>query len=70
MKIIVLCGLISSGKDTCANMLVRHGNFVKFSFASVLKDVLSVLFGWDRKMLEGDTSESRTEREKSSGADF
>lgn len=58
-----LCGLQGSGKDTVANILINDHNFIKISFASATKDVVSILFGWDRKMLEGDTQESRKERE-------
>ena len=34
------------------------------SFASILKDVVSIMFDWDRNLLEGDTEESRKWREK------
>ena len=60
--IIGLCGLIGSGKDTFANLLVNEYGFVKLSFAAALKDVLSAVFGWDRGLLEGDTEESRVFR--------
>jgi|688.fasta_scaffold609048_2 hypothetical protein len=60
--IIGICGLIGSGKDTAANYLIENHNFHKDSFAATLKDVISSLFGWDRKLLEGDTEESRTWR--------
>lgn len=63
MKIIGLSGFISSGKDTVANYLIQQYGFQKISFAGILKDVCSVLFGWDRVMLEGDTKESRIFRE-------
>lgn len=63
-KIVVLQGLIGSGKDTAANFIIQKGNAVKLSFASILKDVVSAVFGWNRKALEGDTSESRVWREQ------
>lgn len=63
MVIIAICGFQGVGKDTFSNYLVSKYNFVKFSFASATKDVLSVMFGWDRKLLEGDTIESRKFRE-------
>ncbi len=63
MVLIGICGFQGSGKDTMANYLVNEHNFVKFSFASATKDVLAVIFGWDRKLLEGDTVESRLFRE-------
>jgi len=61
--IIGICGLISSGKGTVADILVDQG-FKKVSFADKLKDGVSTIFGWDRAMLEGDTDESRTWREQ------
>lgn len=58
-KIIGLSGFISSGKDTTAEYLEKIYNFKKISFAASLKDVISVVFGWDRQLLEGTTAESR-----------
>lgn len=60
--IISFCGFIGSGKDTAANYLVDNFNFEKESFAKTLKDVLSILFNWDRTLLEGNTQESRVWR--------
>ena len=62
--IIGICGLIGSGKGTVADVLVEQHNFKKISFADKLKDAVSVLFDWDRSMLEGDTPESRYWREQ------
>jgi hypothetical protein len=62
--IIGLCGLIGSGKGTVADILVDEHKFEKISFADKLKDAVSVLFDWDREMLEGETSESRFWREQ------
>ncbi len=62
--IIGICGLQSSGKDTIGNILVQKHGFVQLSFAKVLKDVISVLFGWNRDMIEGSTKESREWREQ------
>jgi hypothetical protein len=58
-----IVGFIGSGKGTVGDILSKF-NFEKISFASHLKDVTSVMFGWDRKLLEGDTAESRDFREK------
>jgi len=55
-------GFIGSGKGAVGDILSKL-NFEKISFASHLKDVTSVMFGWDRKLLEGDTVESRKFRE-------
>jgi hypothetical protein len=61
-KIIGICGLIGHGKDTAAGFLIEQG-FERVSFAGVLKDACSNIFGWDRELLEGTTDESREWRE-------
>lgn len=61
-KIIGVCGVISSGKGTLSSYLVDQYDFVEVSFASAVKDVLSVMFGWDRTLLDGSTKESRNWR--------
>lgn len=61
--IIGVLGFIGSGKGTVGEILNKEYNFTPISFAAHLKDVASVLFGWDRKLLEGDTKESRDFRE-------
>jgi hypothetical protein len=63
-RLVALCGVSGAGKDTVAAMLVRRYGFVRVSFAGVLKDVVAVLFGWDRGLLEGLTEESRAWRER------
>jgi len=63
--LIGLVGLISSGKDTVANRLVTKHGYKRDSFADPLKDAVSKIFNWDRKLLEGNTSESRKWREQS-----
>ena len=62
-KIIGICGLIGHGKDTVAGHLIENG-FQRISFAGVLKDACANIFGWDRILLEGNTSESRVFREQ------
>jgi dephospho-CoA kinase len=64
MQIIGVCGYIGSGKDTLADILIKERGYIKLSFASALKDAVSAIFGWDRNMLEGATSESRLLREQ------
>ena len=65
MKIIAIQGFIGSGKDTLADLIMKkYDKSIKLSFASSLKDAISVVFGWDREMLEGATRESREWREK------
>jgi len=60
--LVGLVGFIGSGKGTVGDILVEKG-YQKDSFARPLKDACSVIFGWDRKLLEGDTKESREWRE-------
>jgi hypothetical protein len=61
--IIVCCGFSDAGKDQVAKRLIDGHGFIKLSFASVLKDILSIIFSWDRNMMEGTTEESREWRE-------
>jgi len=61
--LIGVVGFISSGKGTVGEILVEHG-FTKDSFAKPVKDAVSVMFGWPRELLEGDTELSRTWREE------
>jgi hypothetical protein len=57
--IVGILGSIGSGKNTVASHLVSDAGFKSDSFASALKDACSVIFGWPRDLLEGDTKESR-----------
>lgn len=61
-KLIGICGLKGSGKDTIAKMLPIE--WKKMAFADTLKDITATLFGWDRFMLEGSTEQSRKWREE------
>lgn len=61
-KIIALTGIIGSGKDTVGDILVKEYHFKKISFASKLKDIISIMFDWDRERMEGLTEESRAFR--------
>ena len=62
--IIGIVGLIGSGKGTVGDYLVTNHGFKSASFAKTLKDAVSVIFGWPRNLLEGDTAESRLWREQ------
>lgn len=64
MMLLGICGMEGSGKDSIANILIQEYDFTRISFASVLKDVVAVLFDWDRTLLEGLTPESRAWREQ------
>lgn len=61
--LIGLCGKKGSGKSTVAEYLENLHGFVEFKFADALKDIVSIIFGFDRQMLEGLTKEHRQERE-------
>jgi hypothetical protein len=62
--IVGLVGFIGAGKGTVADLLVERHGFFKESYANSLKDACSIIFGWDRQMLEGNTPESRAWREQ------
>lgn len=62
--IVGLVGFIGAGKGTVADLLVQRHDFEKESFANSVKDAVSVIFGWNRALLEGDTPDSRDWREQ------
>lgn len=62
--IIGLVGFIGSGKDTAADYLVTNHGFRRESFAGTLKDAVADVFGWDRILLEGKTTEARAWRDQ------
>jgi hypothetical protein len=62
--LIGIVGFINSGKGTVGDYLISDYQFKGDSFAAPLKDAVSVIFGWDREMLEGQSSESRVIREQ------
>lgn len=61
-KLIGIMGLKGSGKDTIAKMLPVE--WKRMAFADTLKDIVSILFGWDRELIEGDSEYSRKWREE------
>jgi hypothetical protein len=61
--IIGIAGFQGSGKDTIADYLCNIYGFKRDSFAATLKDAVAAVFGWDRELLEGRTTESRHWRE-------
>lgn len=62
-RVIGLNGFAGSGKDTVAQYFIQNHGYRKISMADAVKDVLSIVFGWDRYMLAGETPESREWRE-------
>ena len=61
-KLIGIMGLKGHGKDTVAKMLPVE--WKRMAFADTLKDITSILFGWDRDLIEGDSEYSRKWREE------
>ena len=57
-------GFQGAGKDTVADYLQNIYGFKRDSFAATLKDAVAAVFGWDRELLEGRTTESRAWREQ------
>jgi hypothetical protein len=62
--IVGIVGYIGSGKGEISKILKETHGFEIESMASPVKDIVSILFNWDRLMLEGATKESREWREK------
>lgn len=62
--IVGICGFQSCGKDTAAYYLVNKYGFNQISFASILKDIIAIMFDWPRNKLEGITKEDREWREQ------
>lgn len=64
-RIIGVCGQKGSGKDTIGEIICKlDPTFKKVAFADTVKDLVSILFGWDREMIQGSTPESREWREQ------
>lgn len=53
-KIIAICGMKRSGKDTIADYMVSKYGYEKVKIASPLKSAMKVLFGFTDQQLEGD----------------
>lgn len=64
VKIIGISGFIGCGKSTVGNILYNEYGYKIASFAAKVKDAVSIIYGWDRALLEGDTKESREFRDK------
>lgn len=55
--IVGISGLAGSGKDTCADFLVRNHDFVKVSFADPMKRICMDVYGFSFDQLWGPSSE-------------
>jgi hypothetical protein len=65
--LIGVVGFLGSGKGTVGDILIQEENYYRLSFADAVKDAVSVIFGWPRELLEGDTLDSRAFRESTDG---
>lgn len=55
--IIGFSGLKGSGKDTCADYIVKKYNYNKIAFAGPLKEICGITFGFDNDQLYGNKKE-------------
>lgn len=53
-RIIAICGLKRSGKDTIADYLCQHYGYTKIRIANPLKQGLKAMFGFTDEQLESD----------------
>ena len=63
-EILAFCGFAGSGKNTAGDYILQMSHrtaqpSVQLAFAGALKDAVSVIFQWDRRLLDGDTDSSR-----------
>ena len=52
-KIIAICGLMRSGKDTVADYICQRKGYTKVHIADTLKKTMHLLFGFTHDQLEG-----------------
>lgn len=57
MSIIGFLGRARSGKDTAADYLVEHHGYTKISFATPIKEICKILFGFNDEQLYGEHKE-------------
>ena len=57
MILIGLMGYKQSGKDTCADYLVRHHGFQKYAFAEPVKQVCKIMFQLETSQMEDEQKE-------------
>ena len=56
--ILLLCGYKRCGKDECASFLESELNFQHFKISKYLKELLTLLFGFQNEQLEGTEKET------------
>ena len=61
MVLIGIVGLKRTGKDTMGDYLVKKYGYNKVAFADPIKDILKILFGWDRSFLESNMKDEHSE---------
>jgi len=61
-RIIAICGLKRSGKDTIADYLCQHYGYTKIRIANPLKQGLKAMFGFSDDQLETDLKDVVDER--------
>lgn len=66
MKIIAICGLKRSGKDTIANYISNEYGFKHVKIAQPLKDTICNLFDIDKQVLEDNRKDAIVEKWKTS----
>lgn len=57
IKLISISGIKQSGKDTIADLLEKEYGYVRYSFATPVKEALKHLFKFDDEQLYGDKKE-------------
>lgn len=61
-QIIAFLGKGRSGKDTCGDYIIKHHQFVKYSFADPIKKALKSIFLFNDEQLYGNKKEEIDER--------
>lgn len=61
-RIIAICGLKRSGKDTIADYLCNNHNYIKVKIASPLKEGIKSIFGFTDDQLETDLKDVKDAR--------
>jgi len=56
-KIIAICGLMRSGKDTIADYISKRNGYTKVHIADTLKKTMHVMFGFTHEQLEGNNKD-------------